>query len=234
MSKELFDNLKEIVIEKPADKIADQINGLISSGQLKPGDKLPSERFLSEKFNVGRIFVRDAIRKLEFYGIVKTLPQSGTTVADNQNSAFVGMITNALNLMNPDYKSLMEVRFVLEIEAAGRAAKRAQPEDIKLMEEAVNLLGEKVSNGEAGLKEDLMFHVRIAEATKNDVVKYLISFLTSHMLNFSKQYDICRDARHIKAHTEHSMILKHIKNGDIEKSRESMRNHLSSLFDFIP
>ncbi|MRT94335.1 FadR/GntR family transcriptional regulator [Ancylomarina sp. 16SWW S1-10-2] len=234
MPKELFDNLKEIVIEKPADKIADQINELISSGQLKTGDKLPSERFLSEKFNVGRIFVRDAIRKLEFYGIVKTLPQSGTIVTDNQDSAFVGMLANALNLMNPDYKSLMEVRNVLEIDAAGSAAERAQPEDIKLMEEAVNLLAKKVSEGEAGLEEDLLFHVRIAEATKNDVIKYLISYLASHMQTFSKKYDICRNSRNLKALKEHRVILEHIKNGDIEKSRESMKNHLSSLFDFTP
>ncbi|MBI9056863.1 MAG: FadR family transcriptional regulator [Labilibaculum sp.] len=234
MPKEIFDNLKEIVIEKTSDKIADQINELISSGQLKPGDKLPSERLLSEKLNVGRIYVRDAIRKLEFYGIVKTLPQSGTIVADNQDSAFVGMLTNALNLINPDYKSLMQVRNVLEIEAAGSAAEKAQPEDIKQMEEAVDLLAEKVSEGEAGLEEDLMFHVRIAEATKNDVLKYLISYLTSHMQNFSKKYDICRDKRNIKALKEHRQILEHIKNGDIEKSRESMRDHLSSLFDFTP
>ncbi|BAX81692.1 FadR/GntR family transcriptional regulator [Labilibaculum antarcticum] len=234
MPKELFDNLKEIVIEKPSDKIADQINELISSGQLKTGDKLPSERFLSEKLNVGRIYVRDAIRKLEFYGIVKTVPQSGTIVAGNQDSAFVGMLTNALNLINPDYKSLMQVRNVLEIEAAGSAAERAQPEDIKMMEEAVDLLAKKVAEGEAGLEEDLMFHVRIAEATKNDVLKYLISYLTAHMQDFSKKYDICRNSRNLKALKEHRVIMEHIKNGDIEQSRESMRDHLSSLFDFTP
>lgn len=234
MPKELFENLKEIVIEKPADKIADQINELITSGQLKAGDKLPSERFLSEKLNVGRIFVRDAIRKLEFYGIVKIVPQSGTIVADNKDSAFVGMLTNALNLIKPDYDSLMQVRNVLEIEAAGSAAEKAQPEDIRLMEEAVDLLAKKVAEGEAGLEEDLMFHIRIAEATKNDVIKYLITYLTSHMQNFSKKYDICRNKRNLKALKEHQQILEHIKSGDIERSRESMRDHLSSLFDFTP
>jgi GntR family transcriptional repressor for pyruvate dehydrogenase complex len=234
MSNKLFDKLKEIVIEKPADKIADQINELITSGQLKAGDKLPSERLLSEKFNVGRLFVRDAVRKLEFYGIVKTIPQSGTVVANNQDSAFVGILTNALNLINPNYESLMQVRNVLEIEAAGSAAENALPEDIKLMEEAVDLLGQKVSEGEAGLDEDLLFHVRIAEATKNEVMKYLISYLTSHMSNFSQKYDICRNSRNLKALKEHREILEYIKKGEIENSREAMRDHLSSLFDFVP
>jgi GntR family transcriptional repressor for pyruvate dehydrogenase complex len=79
-----------------------------------------------------------------------------------------------------------------------------------------------------------MFHVRIAEATKNDVLKYLISYLTAHMQDFSKKYDICRNSRNLKALKEHRVILEHIKNGDIEQSRESMRDHLSSLFDFTP
>nr|WP_320119764.1 FadR/GntR family transcriptional regulator [uncultured Marinifilum sp.] len=234
MPKDLFDNLKEIVIEKPSDKIADQINELISSGQLKAGDKLPSERLLSEKLNVGRIYVRDAIKKLEFYGIVKTLPQSGTIVSDNQDSAFVEMITNALSLVNPDYNSLLQVRNVLEIEAARSAAEKALPKDIELMEEAVDLLSKKVDQGEAGLEEDLMFHIRIAEATKNDVLKYLISYLTSHMQNYAKKYDICRNSRNLKALKEHRQILKHIKDGNVEKSGESMKEHLSSLFDFAP
>ena len=72
-----FTTLKDIT---PADKIIKQIRNLITSGQLNPGDKLPSERKLAEKFGVGRTSVRDAIRKLEFYGILKTLPQSGTVV----------------------------------------------------------------------------------------------------------------------------------------------------------
>ncbi|MEL6627817.1 MAG: GntR family transcriptional regulator, partial [Bacteroidota bacterium] len=77
----LINNFKEINIESPIDKIMNQIKGLITSGQLKPGDKLPPERQLAEKLGVGRSHVRDAIRKLEFYGILKTLPQSGTKVA---------------------------------------------------------------------------------------------------------------------------------------------------------
>ena len=78
---EVLNNFKEIQVVSPSDKIIEQIRELISSGQIKPGDKLPPERKLSEKFGVGRSYVRNAIRKLEFYGIVKTLPQSGTVVS---------------------------------------------------------------------------------------------------------------------------------------------------------
>ena len=233
MSQKSYSKLEEL-IEKPVDKIGRKIQELIDSKRMEQGDKLPSERILSEKFGVGRIFVRDAIRKLEFYGILKTIPKSGTVVNGDHNSAFVGLITSALSLTKPDYKSLVEARYVLEVESAGLAAERATPENIEAMEEAVSLLDGKVKDGEAGLEEDLTFHVRIAEGAQNDVNKYLISFLVSHMMNFSKEYNICRNTRPQRAYNEHGIILENIKNGDVDGARDSMRHHLSSLFDFIP
>lgn len=68
-------------MESPVDKIRRRIRHLISTGQLSPGDQLPAERKLSERFGVSRGPVRDALQKLAFYGILKTMPQSGTVVA---------------------------------------------------------------------------------------------------------------------------------------------------------
>ncbi|AWV97125.1 FadR/GntR family transcriptional regulator [Arcticibacterium luteifluviistationis] len=234
MSVEVYNDLKEIVVDMPVDEIVDQINGLISSGQLKAGDKIPSERFLSEKFNVGRMFVRDALSKLEFHGILEKVSQGGRVVVGTKDAALMSLATNTLSLVRPDYKSLLEVRLLLEVESAGLAAERADLDNIKALEEALDLLGNKIAEGEVGVDEDLMFHVRIAEASKNEVNKYLISYLVSHMSSFSKEYDICRNSRNLKAYNEHVIILEHIKNGDGQRARQSMREHLSSLVDFIP
>ena len=68
---EILNNFSEIKVESTVDKIIRQIRDQISSGQLKPGDRLPSERMLSDRFGVGRTQLRDALRKLEFYGILK-------------------------------------------------------------------------------------------------------------------------------------------------------------------
>ncbi len=83
MSSELISSLKEIVLEVPADRIVDQINELVSSGQLKAGDKIPSERLLSEKFKVSRFVVRDALSQLEFYGVLKKAPHGGRVVVSS-------------------------------------------------------------------------------------------------------------------------------------------------------
>ena len=161
MSKELLNNFSQIVIEKPVDKIIKQIKELISSGQLKPGDRLPAERMLSERFGVGRTHVRDAIRKLEFYGIVKTLPQSGTVVAGMGIAALEGLITDVLKLEGTDFHSLVETRVLLETNAARFAAERRTDEDIVSISNALNNFEKAVDRGEAGVEEDLLFHLKI-------------------------------------------------------------------------
>ena len=83
-----------------------KIRDLINYKNLEPGDKLPSERMLSDKFEVSRSNVRDAIQKLEFYGLLKSIPQSGTFVANIGVVAMNGMIEDILRLESPDFKSL--------------------------------------------------------------------------------------------------------------------------------
>ncbi|NJO68789.1 MAG: FadR family transcriptional regulator [Bacteroidetes bacterium] len=80
--EKLIEKIKPIEFQKPSDIIIRQIRELISSGIIKPGDRLPAERELAERFGIGRGYIREALKKLEFYGIVKTLPQSGTMVAN--------------------------------------------------------------------------------------------------------------------------------------------------------
>ena len=87
-----------------------QLRDLMNNKNLEPGDKLPSERMLSDKFDVSRSNVREAIQKLEFYGILISKPQSGTFVADIGQIAMNGMVNDILRLEEPDFKSLVETR----------------------------------------------------------------------------------------------------------------------------
>ena len=120
----MLENFQRIIVEKPVDKIIKQIRALIISGELKPGDKLPPERRLAEKFGVSRGPVREAIQKLEFYGILKTQPQSGTVVAGLGISAIEGLISDVLLLEPTDFRSLVEMRLILEVNAAKLAAQK--------------------------------------------------------------------------------------------------------------
>jgi GntR family transcriptional repressor for pyruvate dehydrogenase complex len=229
---EILKNLEEIIIEKPADIIIRQIRNLISSGQLKPGDKLPAERLLSEKFGVGRSHVRDALRKLEFYGILRTHPQSGTVVAGIGVSALEGLINDVLELNDHDFHAFVETRVFLETHSAQLAAERATVDDLIKMEKALDAFRVEVEAGRQGVEEDLMFHLKIADAAKNSVLNSLLLTVIPDMIRMSKTLDICGDGRFIKAYHEHVDIFNCIRTHDTVGAGKAMMHHLSDILNF--
>ncbi|UZR98964.1 FadR/GntR family transcriptional regulator [Chondrinema litorale] len=229
---DILKNLEEIKIEKPADVIIKQIKNLISSGQLNPGDRLPPERQLSEKFGVGRSHVRDALRKLEFYGILKTLPQSGTMVAGIGVAALEGLINDVLELNDHDFYSFVETRVLLEVHSAQLAAERATTDDIIKIKNALDAFQKKVSAGKQGVEEDLLFHLKIAEASKNSVLNSLLLIIVPDMIKLAKNLDICGEGRFKKAYDEHLEIFECINSHDVEGAGEAMKNHLLDILSF--
>lgn len=230
--RDLLHNFQEIKVESSIDKIIRQIRGLITSGQLNPGDKLPSERKLSERLGVGRASVRDAIKKLEFYGILKTLPQSGTVVAGMGITALEGLISDVLKIENSDFTSLIETRVMLETESAKLAAIRRTTEDIIDITKALNAYATKLSSGEQAVEEDLMFHLKIAEATKNTVLKSLMLIITPDIIKNFIQLDICNEKRTSTVLKEHETILKCIVEQKPERAAAAMLTHLKDVLDY--
>ena len=159
--------MKLEILTKPENQviqneIISKIRDLMNHKNLEPGDKLPSERMLSEKLGVSRSNVREAIQKLEFYGILYSKPQSGTFVAEIGQVAMNGMMEDILRLEEPDFKSLVETRILLELKTVRLAAQRRTDEDLKQMKQAMDAYSEKVKNGEDAVQEDLLFHLAIA------------------------------------------------------------------------
>ena len=231
-AKTMLDNFSEIKVEAPSDKIIRQIRALITSGQLNPGDRLPPERKLAEKFGVGRSVVRDAIRKLEFYGIVKTQPQSGTVIAGMGIVALEGLITDVLNIEETDFHSLVETRVLLEVNAAGNAARRRTTDDIVALTKALDAYEKKIAEGDAAVEEDLLFHLKIAEASGNKVLKSLMLIITPDIVKNFNTLNICSDNRNNKIVEEHREILNYIIEKDADAAEKAMRNHLQDILNF--
>lgn len=232
MKVNLLDNFREIQMESPVDMIIRQIRELISSGQLNAGDKLPSERQLAEKLGVGRTYVRDAIKKLEFYGILKTLPQSGTVVAGLGITALEGLISGILKLEKRDFSSLVETRVVLEAEATKLACLRRNSEDITNLEGALDIFLKKVKLGEPAVEEDLLFHLKIAEASKNNVIKSLMLIVTPEIMQLYKELKVCSYGVSISSYEAHLKILNYIKNKNEKAAELAMREHLCGVLEF--
>jgi len=225
-TERFIEHFREIDLKKPADIIIQQIKYLISSGVLKPGDRLPSERTLTERFGVGRGHIREAIKKLEFYGILKTMPQSGTVVANFGVKALEGLISNVLGLEKEDLESLMETRAILEIQAARLAAMRATDLEVEEIAQAHNEFQKQVEKGNPGVEEDLLFHLKIAEYSKNSILRSLISLITPDIITLSRDLNTCRNGRFLVALKEHESILEGIQRKEPERVAEAMAEHI--------
>jgi len=228
----MLDNFTQIEFESPADRIIRQIRALITSGQLVSGDKLPSERMLAEKFGTGRSHVRDAIRKLEIYGILRTHPQSGTVVEGLGIAALDGLISNIIKIDEPGFKSLVETRVMLEMNAAGLAAQRRTSKDLDILEKTLQAYEDKLIAENIAIEEDLMFHVKIAEASKNKVLQSLMMIITPDIIKSYSQLNICDNDVITRTIEDHRIILTHIKNKDATAVQQAMKFHLKDVVEY--
>jgi GntR family transcriptional repressor for pyruvate dehydrogenase complex len=227
----MLENITKITIENPVDLIISQIRELISSESVKPGEKLPPERKLAKHFGVSRGQVREAINKLQFYGILKVLPQSGTIVSGTGIAAMEGIITDVLKIEKADFKSLIDTRVLLEKEAVRLAALHRTEENLLQMDEALNLYEKKLEGGETAIEEDLNFHLVLAEAGKNSVLKSLMVIIAPDIIKSFIKLNVC-EVTNKKTIKEHREILDRIINQDPEGAMKSMENHLSDIIDF--
>ncbi|MGV3459790.1 MAG: FadR/GntR family transcriptional regulator [Flavobacterium sp.] len=218
---------------KPEEKIIiSKIRDLITSQKLKPGDRLPSERKLSEEFSVSRGNVREVIQKLEFYGLLKTLPQSGTFVAQLGVPALSGMFTDILQLKKPDFKSLVETRIMLETNIVSLAAERRTTQHLIQIEEALIAYQKKVERGEKAVEEDLMFHLKISEASGNSVMNTLMLIITPEIISNFEKYHVCKSDMANENIIEHRQIFEAIRDQNPVAARHYLQNHFKLLHEY--
>jgi GntR family transcriptional repressor for pyruvate dehydrogenase complex len=212
--------------------IISKIRDLINFKNLEPGDKLPSERMLSEKFEVTRSNVREAIQKLEFYGLLKSIPQSGTFVANIGVIALNGMIEDILRLEDPDFKSLVETRILLELKTVRLAALRRTQEDLEKMKEALDAYAKKALAGEDAVQEDLLFHLAIAKASGNSTMNTFMLVITPEIITNFEKYHVC-DLNHADVGIkDHEAIYNAIRDQDPQLAKDKMKEHFKVLYQY--
>lgn len=213
-------------------EIIGRIRDLIVFKNLEPGDKLPSERVLSERFEVTRNNLRDAIQRLEFYGILQSIPQSGTFIANIGRTAMQGMLNDILSLNTPDFKSLVETRILLELKTVELAALRRTNEDLEQIRATLNAYNKNILGQKDALEEDLLFHLAIARASKNDVMINFMLIITPEIITNFEKYSVCDELESTSRISEHENIYQAIENKDSERAKEMMRLHLNDLYQF--
>ena len=209
-----------------------KLRDLIEFKNLEPGDKLPSERMLSEKFGVSRSNIREAIQKLEFYGILYSKPQSGTFIADIGRVAMSGMMEDILDLKEPDFKSLVETRILLELKTVRLAALRRTEEDLKAIQMALDAYKKKVLNKEDAVEEDLLFHLAIAKASKNTSMNTFMLVITPEIITNFEKYHVCDSSQSFMGIKEHEEIFQAIKDQNPKRAKEMMKVHFKVLYQY--
>lgn len=220
------------VHQQTRNEILSKIRDYINFKNLEPGDKLPSERMLSEKFGVSRNSLREAIHTLEFYGILRTVPQSGTYLADIGVVALNGMISDIISLDDPDFKSLVETRILLELKTVRLAAQRRTEEQLMHMKETLEAYAAKAVKGEDAVQEDLLFHLAIAKASGNSTMNTFMLTITPEIITNFGKYHVCDENQAFRAIEEHRDILKAIEDKDPKLAKEKMKLHFRSLYKY--
>lgn len=208
------------------------IRQYINFKNLEPGDKLPSERMLSEKFEVSRNNVREAIQKLEFYGLLKSRPQSGTFVANIGIIALNGMIDDILNLESPSFKSLVETRILLELKTVRLAALRRTEEDLERIQQALEAYKVKVLKGKDAVQEDLLFHLAIAKASGNSTMNTFMLTITPEIITNFEKHHLCDKGLAQEGIKEHYEIYKAILDQNPKLAKDKMKIHFKTLYQY--
>jgi GntR family transcriptional repressor for pyruvate dehydrogenase complex len=181
---------KPVKTKKIYEEVIEQVKQLIVDGKLQPGDKLLSERELSERLSVSRASIREAFSALEIMGIITIRPGEGSFVRQVSFEGMLEPLSFLLHVDIDDVMKLLEVRKILEVEIAALAAERATDEDIEDIRQALNRMVEEVNAGEIGDSADAEFHFAILKAAHNPILIKLmsaVSDLMSSTFHFSRQ-----------------------------------------------
>lgn len=161
-------------------KLAARIAGLITEGEFKAGDRLPSERALAERFNVSRTLVREAIIVLEIQGAVEVRGGSGIYICAPVSGAAVPAASAYTLSPGPGPFELLRARSLIESEIASVAAENRKDSDIDRIYAALAAMREHMQDKAANEAADRLFHLRIAESTGNSVLLQMVTALWDH------------------------------------------------------
>ncbi len=215
--------------ERLYQKIVEQIELRVLSGELKVGDQLPSERELGEQFSVSRTAVREAVKALREKGLVDVSPGRGTFIINSTSQAARGSLGLMMKIGQLESSShLVEVREIFEPGTTALAAVRASQEEIAVMQAAIARMDACLTDATGYIEADFAFHRALAEASHNSLMPVLIDFIV----------DLLREQRlHIfqvpggpqRGQYHHKRIVEAILRRDSAAAQEAMRLHLQQV-----
>jgi len=213
--------------KKLYEEIVDQLMQRIQSGELQPGDRLPSERILAKEYEVSRATVREAFRAMERMGCVESQVGGGTYVKMPELSDVVDPISILFMQDDKFAEELLETRLLLETEIARLAAERRTEEQITDMKETLLEMSREIIQGGTGEEHDIAFHTQLVKAAGNRALELVIS-TCSEILNRTVEVTQRVEGVPGQALFDHERILNAVVHQDSSAAVIYMREHLLS------
>ena len=207
-------------------EVVSELEQEILDGSLVPGERLPSEEKLCERFGASRTVIREAIQQLRGRGLLRTLKGSGSYIADPSLDSLASAL-EAYTVLTPEdsFLHLIDLRILLETECARLAAHDAGEKALREIETHHAAMEVSRGNREQFSKEDIAFHMAIANASRNAIYATILSGLEKRCIDYANTnrgddnwYDGVVDT--------HAQILGAIADGDADRASQSMRRHL--------
>ncbi|CAI8698836.1 GntR family transcriptional regulator, transcriptional repressor for pyruvate dehydrogenase complex [Pseudomonas sp. IT-P12] len=216
-----------------AEHIARSLSDEIASGRLRPGDRLPTEQFLSQNFGVSRNVVREGIATLRAQGLIQSRQGVGVFVAAAPAAERAPLPENA-PLLDGDntIRNMFEVRAILESQAAALTATHMTPRKLKTIQDAVLRMQYEGEPTLDTVNADLDFHRAVAAASGNDYLETMIRTVLEPMralitMNFARRGPVFSNIPHA-ARGEHEELVQAFIDRDAGAARQIMGQHIVS------
>ena len=229
-------SLTPIDARKRAEQVRDSLLQLIREGQLKHGDKLPTEPQLSAMFGVGRSSVREAVQSLVGLGIIEMRRGRGAFVSRVSLNDLVRMMDGAVRLEYGAALQLHEVRAMIEITGARLGATRRTDEDIAAIQAAIDDYASTPANApnEALVSSDLAFHRAVIKSAHNEMLNQLLNSISGLLRQHRRQYAAANElSLREDVIKGHEAIRDAIINGDARLAASRMQRHMRTIWTQI-
>ena len=220
---------ERIIRRKLSDEVLERLLRLIADGNLKPGDAMPSERELMERFGVGRPAIREAMQSLANMGLVSISHGERARVQELTAQSIMRQVDLSAHIMLQRSSSSLEhlkaARLFFERGMVREAAARAKAEDVARLRAIVAEQRAALGKAEAFMAADMRLHTQIAAISGNPI---FVS-VSEAMLGWLKAYHtelLIWSGKETHTLAEHALIIDAIERGDAEAAEAAMMKHL--------
>src|SRR5690606_22570141 len=216
------------------EQVEDRLRDLIVSGQLKPGDRLPSEHELMERFGVGRPAVREALLTLERQGFLRLRSGSPAEVTRPSPAVVLRELTTSVRSFMADQagmRNLQAARQLIECAIVREVARTRTAKDVARIGDALAVQEASLGNDVAFENADVAFHAAIVRSLNNPIFESTQLALSTWLLD-QRRTTLKRRGRDRLALDEHRAVFKAIENGKPEEAEAAMTFHLERTVAF--